>query len=102
MNYKPTAFHVVVLPDEVETKTASGIILAVDERLEKAASVYGKLVAVGPTAWKAFDQGQPWAKEGDRVMYAKYSGKFFSDESTGIVYVLLNDEDILAVVPDKE
>lgn len=100
-NHKPTAFHVIVRPDPVEKESVGGIILYAtdaDAKKERAAGVYGTLVAVGPTAWKGFDSGEPWAKVGDRVMFAKYSGKTFKDDSTDDDFVLLNDEDILAVI----
>lgn len=102
-NHTPTAFHIIVKPDPLETKTAGGIVILEEiAKKERAAGVYGELIAVGETAWHGFDDGRPWAKVGDRVMFAKYSGKTFTDPETKEDFVLLNDEDILAVVTSKQ
>lgn len=92
-----TGHHVLVLPDEVKEKTAGGIYLAPQGReIEQRAATKGILIDVGPTAWKEFANGKAWAKVGDYVSYAKYGG--VDMESKGKKYVLLNDEDILAVL----
>lgn len=102
MRIEPCGFKVVVKPDPVETKTESGLLLVKDEKLYRAATTKGTLIAVGPTAWKAYDNGQPWAAVGDRVYYAKYAGRFVHDNQTDEDYVILNDEDILGIVLDEE
>jgi co-chaperonin GroES (HSP10) len=123
---KPVGFRVLVLPDVAEDLEAfekqedggylseGGIHLSgksetiIDIQREKAAEVYGVLVAVGPTAWRAFDndipgyEWQPWAKVGDRVSYAKFGGKFLTDPVTGIEYMLLNDRDITSIILEEE
>lgn len=89
--------RVLVMPD-VETASASGIILAIDENKERAAAMTGKLIAVGPSAWVDF-KTEPWAVVGDSVIFAKYAGRFVTDpEKPDCKLILLNDEDILAVV----
>jgi len=99
---KPCGFMVLVKPDDVETKTESGIILTLDESKEAMAQVYGTLVAVGPSAWRAFDDGTPWAKVGDKVVYSKYGGKILLDKENGVKYTMLRDEDVLAVITKEE
>lgn len=59
---------------------------------EKAATTIGVIVGIGKNAWKAFDDGQPWAKVGDRVYFAKYGGKWITAED-GKEYICCNDED---------
>lgn len=94
MRIEPCGHRVVVKPDPIEEKTQSGIIVSVGEKKEReqAAQTTGVIVAVGPTAWKAFDDGEPWAAVGDRVTYAKYGGWPFDHD--GENFRLLNDEDI--------
>ena len=58
-------------------------------------------------AWKAFDRAdphwKPWANVGDTVIYTKYGGKFVTDPDTKERYVVLNDEDVTAVIdPPQE
>lgn len=90
--------HRVLVKPEVETTSASGIILAVDEQKERAAAMYGEVVAVGPSAWVDF-KTDPWCKVGDRVIFAKFAGRFVIDpDFPDTKLIILNDEDILAVV----
>jgi co-chaperonin GroES (HSP10) len=49
------------------------------------------------TSWKAFDEGKPWAKVGDRVAFAKYGGFILEDEKTLEKVRVLNDEDVVAI-----
>lgn len=67
---------------------------------ERAATVIGTIMGVGPNAWLGFDNGDPWAKVGDRVYYAKYSGKTVEEDD--VLYIVCNDEDIIAIVHDEE
>lgn len=89
--------HVLVKLDAPETKTASGIILAVDEKKERKAVEYGTVVKVGPTAFLDYGRDPTILKEGDRVSFARYSGKSIVD-SDGEEYVLLNDNDVLVTI----
>lgn len=94
----PTGGHVLILPDPVEEKTKGGIYLPDTTRdNEQRAATMGTVIAVGAGAWLDLDDGQPWAKVGDHVSYAKYAGVAMKgkDEQS---YVLINDNDILAVL----
>jgi chaperonin GroES len=92
----PTGGHLLVLPDKVEEKTEGGIYLPdTTKDKEQAAATSGTIIAVGASAWKDLDDGQPWAYEGDRVTYGRYAGVTLTGKD-GIDYVLLNDNDILA------
>lgn len=58
----------------------------------------GTVVAVGPTAWADFGD-QPWAKIGDRVIFAKNAGRLVEDpEAKDRHFVVMNDEDVILVV----
>lgn len=93
----PAGHRVLVKVDEIEEKTKGGIIL-VDADKQTEANIFGTLVDVGPTAWKAFDDGDAWAKIGDKVAFAKYGGFVIIDPDTRESYRLLNDEDITCVI----
>jgi len=94
----PTGGHVLVLPEKVEEKTQGGIIIpdTVIDKEQQAATV-GKIIAIGSSAWKDLDDGTPWAEVGNKVSYARYAGVSMigADKKH---YVLINDNDILAVL----
>lgn len=68
----------------------------------------GTVVEVGPDAFKAFYLNSnpgvdltdfvPWCKTGDFVAFAKYSGKLIEDPESQQKYMVINDEDVVAVL----
>ncbi len=90
----PVGHRVLIQPDPVDEVSKGGIIMVQDKRQQEAQAT-GVIIAIGPSAWKAFDDGSPWAQVGDRVYYAKYGGYLVKDGQAE--YRLLNDEDICAV-----
>lgn len=91
---KPLADRVLIKVDEEETKTKSGILIP-DTAQKK--SQKGTVVALG--SGKMLDNGQrvPFeVKEGDRVLFSKYSGT--DVEEDGQKYLLIDERDILAVL----
>lgn len=95
----PAGHRVLVKPDTVEEVTKGGIILtATVKEKDELAGIFGTVVAVGDTAWKDYSSGEPWAKVGDRVAFAKYGGFIIADPATDEQFRLLNDEDIVAVI----
>lgn len=86
----------LIKPDEIETKTESGIELVLNEDRELAAQEYGTIIDIGPDAW--YDKPSKWAKVGDRIVYSRYGGKFVRYPGELEKYVVLNDEDVLAVL----
>lgn len=89
VSIKPLADRVLVEPAAAEEKTASGIIIP-DTAKEKPQK--GVVVAVGP--------GKPeepvTVKEGDAVLYGKYSGTEISVD--GKDYLMMRESDIFAIV----
>lgn len=110
MMYNPAGHRVIVRPDPVEEVSEGGIVTTLPENvgMEQAGQVKGTLVGVGPNAWKAFDDGRPWASIGDRVIYSKYAGRYLEDPEADrndpnqrdAKVVILNDEDILATISE--
>ncbi len=98
---EPTGWRLLIKPDPLEETTKSGIVLAVDERLHRSAINIGTITHIGPYAWKDYKEGEPWCKVGDRVLFSKYAGAMVEDGSNrGLV--LLNDEDVQAIIVKEE
>ena len=94
LNLRPLGDRVVVKPLAREEVTKSGIVLP-DTAREKPQQ--GEVLAVGPG--RVVDSGErvtPDVKQGERVLFAKYSGtelKLDQDE-----LLILRESDILAIV----
>ncbi len=94
VDLRPLADRVIVKPMEAEEKTKGGIILP-DTAKEKP--IEGTIVAVGPG--KITDDGKLVkleVKEGDKVLYGKYSGTEVIIE--GEEYLIMRESDIFAIV----
>lgn len=96
----PAGHRVLVKPDPIEKVSEGGIIIQYENknRVEEA-QVTGTVVEVGPQAWKDFSDGTPWAKNGDRVLFAKYGG--YAIEIEEEYHRIMNDEDITAIIEEK-
>ena len=94
---RPVGHILLVLPLEVEKKTAAGIIVATDSqsRREEMGQTEAEVIALGSTAYG--DQPEPWCKVGDRVVFARYAGteRKGSDDR---MYRLINDLDVKGVL----
>ena len=91
---KPLSDKVIVQKLEPEEKTRGGIIIP-DSAKEKPQE--GKVIAVGPGAVDDKGQRKPIdVKEGEHVLFAKYSGTEVKLE--GEEYLILSERDILAIV----
>jgi len=66
------------------------------KRLEETRIDTGTVVAVGKTAWADFG-GEAWCTVGDLIAYARHGGKRVTDPYTKEEFLMLNDEDIVAV-----
>lgn len=89
VNIKPLGDRVLVEPAEAEEKTASGIIIP-DTAKEKPQR--GTVVAVGPGK----KEEPTTVKQGDNVLYGKYSGTEIS--ISGKDYLIMKEADIYAIV----
>lgn len=97
MAIKAIAFLVLLKPDEVKKKSAGGIELIIDEKLERNSQSLGTIVDMGPDVYTAFKPSIPNAglKVGDKVYYAKYAGKWCKDPKTKEELLMVRDEDIV-------
>ena len=94
MSLKPLGNRVVIEPIEQEEMTAGGIVLpeTAKEKPQK-----GKILSVGPG--DRDDEGKriPMdVKEGDTVLFAKYSGTEIKMDGKKVL--ILRENDILAIV----
>ena len=100
MTIVPLMHRALVKPKQVETKTASGIILTESlTRKEQAGTDEGIILAIGDTLGKDFG-AEVLPKVGDKVLFAKYAGKFIKNGDEDLV--LLNDDDLIAIVKDED
>ena len=88
MNVQPLADRVLVLPAQAEEKVG-GIIIP-DTAKEKPQ--HGKVVATG----NGTKDEEMVLKEGDEILYGKYSGTEL--EFDGTKYLIMRQSDVLAVV----
>jgi len=89
MKMKPINDRVVVSPSPADDKTSGGIIIP-DTAKEKPNK--GKIVAVGPGK----DGIKMTVKNGDTVLYGKYSGQEINYE--GKDYLIMKEDDILVIL----
>lgn len=113
---RPVGHKILIAPLEWKVETDWGFQVtshadSESAKVEKAGRMIGVLTAKGPQAWKAFaamlkdEDGNvlaDWAEEGDTVMYSRFSGKEIYDPDTGQEFYLINDEDVLAVLPPQD
>jgi chaperonin GroES len=93
MKLKPLEDRVVLKQQEAEEKTQSGIILPDSAKEKPQAAV---VVAVGPGKIEDGHKVEMQVKEGDKVIYSKYSGtevKYDGEE-----YIIVAQKDIIAIV----
>ncbi len=96
MKVKPLNNRVLVKRIE-ETQVTKGGIVIPDTAKEKP--IEGRVIAVGPG--KMSDAGNRMSlqvKEGDRILFGKYSGAEIKVE--GEEYLMMREDDILAIVEE--
>lgn len=86
MNFLPLGKRVLIEREEELKTTASGIIIPDNASKEKPSE--GKVIAVSKEA-----EG---ISEGDRVVFAKYSGSEITLDNKK--YLVLNTDDILGII----
>jgi len=108
LKIKVPGHRVLVKPDSVEKVSPGGIVIArpgQGDKLEYMGTDRGTVVQVGPMCWRNFDyqspDWKPWCKEGDRVIFARYSGKTIKHPETEEQFFIMNDEDIQVVLEEE-
>ncbi|MBW2183552.1 MAG: co-chaperone GroES [Deltaproteobacteria bacterium] len=91
---KPLQDRIIVKRIEEEEKTKGGIIIP-DSAKEKP--MEGEVIAVG--SGKVLDNGTkqaPEVKEGDRILFGKYSGTEVKID--GVEHLIMREDDILGII----
>jgi len=98
--------RVIIKPDSIEKVTPGGIVIAQTDkyvREEKAATSTGTVIDFGGAAWlDPVMGGAPWVDVGDKVVFARYAGKYVIDPEDGEEYVVINDDAIQARILDDD
>lgn len=97
----PLDLKVLVRPDPAETKSIGGIIIpdSVSDK-QKFAVVKATLVAVGPNAFREWGEGNA-PEPSNRILMAQYAGARVKG-ADDIDYILMNDEDVIAILGDGQ
>ena len=93
MNIKPLGDRVVTKMAEAEETTQSGIILAGSA---KEKPQFAEVIAVGPGGVVDGKEVKMQVKEGDKIIYSKYSGTEVKLEDEDLIIV--KQSDILAII----
>ena len=109
----PYGGRVVVQLRRIKKTTASKIILVAETKeTEKWQNMIGRVVAIGPLAFKNRDTMQPWpegswANVGDYVRVPKWGGDRWEREVPNeegnedpVLFMTLNDHELIAKVTD--
>lgn len=105
MAIEPCGYRLAVRPltleeadDGYKTSIPGFSIAKTDEFKAKEMGIdQGVVISLGPTAFK--DYGDvAWCKAGDTIAYAKYSGKLLDDPDTREKILILNDQDVVAII----
>jgi len=94
MKIKPLQDRIIVKRIEEEEKTKGGIIIP-DSAKEKP--MEGEVIAVG--SGKVLDNGTkqaPEVKEGDRILFGKYSGTEVKIDE--VEHLIMREDDILGII----
>ena len=93
-----TGHRILILVDQVERKTESGIIIAdATADKEQLGQDAGIVVEMGPTAYS--DQTATWCQVGDYVKFGRYAGQLVrpSESDDEKEYRVINDLDVVLV-----
>ena len=100
---KPTGWRMLVLPFRMEEKTKGGILLG-GETIDRqqVASQCGNVLAMGDACYvdkERYPNG-PWCKEGEFVVYGRYTGSRFQTKFGE--HRILNDDEIIGTIGKPE
>ncbi len=97
MNVRPLHDRVLVKRVEEKEIVKGGIIIP-DTAKEKP--MEGEVIAAGPgKSWKTASVPPMDVKEGDRILFGKYSGTEIKIDDQD--YLIMREEEILAILWDK-
>ena len=101
----PVGYRLLIRQELAEEKSEGGILLGTGDdlkRRQKGQSM-GTVVAIGGGCYDK--GGDPWVELGDVVQIRPYGGAmtesagFYKTDEESIHYHLINDEDVLGIIP---
>jgi len=99
---EPSGYRILVLPFTPKNKSKGGILFS-QETLDKAriSTTCGYVLKLGDLAYQDKEKfNNPWCKEGDWVIFARYAGSRLPIEGGEVR--ILNDDEVLGTVKDPE
>ena len=99
---QPAGYRILVLPFTPKNKSKGGILFS-QETLDKAriSTTCGYVLKFGDLAYKDTEKFiEPWCKQGDWVIFARYAGSRLPIEGGEVR--ILNDDEVLGTVDDPE
>ncbi len=95
MKIKPLSDHILIQPDQEETKTESGILIP--DTADKEKPEQGTIIEVGPGKKTSAGKVIPLeVKKGDKVLFTKYGPNEIKIKDKE--YLIAKQEDILAII----
>ena len=94
----PLENRVVVLPDDINEKLGSGLLVKAEttKQTDQRSQTKGILVSIGSLA---FDDWTLRPLPGDRIEFAMYAGQFYTEGETQ--YRIMYDGDVIGVLKEK-
>ncbi len=103
MSINVVGFRILVKPDNVmeskkyKTDIPGFVVAGQEKEREQQAVDKGVVVQVGPAAFDDYKFDNP-LKVGDHIVFAKFAGKEVVDPETDEKFVVILDEDVVAVM----
>ena len=99
---QPVGYRILVLPFTPKNKSKGGILFS-QETLDKAriSTTCGYVLKLGDLAYKDTEKFiEPWCKQGDWVIFARYAGSRLPIEGGEVR--ILNDDEVIGTIKNPE
>jgi chaperonin GroES len=90
---RPLGDRLVVAPNEIESKTAGGIVIP--DTADKDKPMQGTVIAVGDGKWYDGKKQPLQVKIGDHILFGKYSGTSIKLDKD---YLVMREDDVMGVL----
>ena len=102
MSVKIVGYRILLKPEKIEDKIKHGPLILEKSEVTKEDELRnvrkGEVLQVGAECYKEHENKGPWCKVGDTVLINPMSG--FNHQEGEETYLIVNEEDILAVIGD--
>jgi co-chaperonin GroES (HSP10) len=110
--YKVRGYRILIQKEEVKRQTEWGFQLSAEgtynDRLENSGYNVGRVMDIGHTCWKgsSVQDEAPWCAVGDLIVYSKHAERKIpalnADNHDDSVLYVINDDDVICVIEEKE